>query len=219
MNYFYEIPCLPIRQEGDVSVYSTSQIDMFGFPDTWGVFNYYVITTLDHERPLKMDWNYQQYIRGSSRPIHRYDRVKRFESTLFQLLGLRGHVDIEVVKDLKNVGYDHNPLKIWESIRAFLKSRKLRKYYNRIPTIIQMLQYPFKIIPPSNSKLLWMVNEFRKMNTRFSELKHSRKYFINIRYIVLKMLEQHNVVIEYYIPFVRTKRKQKPLDNIWNKIH
>lgn len=103
--YFYQIPCLPIRVDNDeTSVYTAEQIDNFGFPETWGVFNYYVTTTLEHERPLVMDWKYEQYIRGTSRPIHRYDRVKRFESTMFQLLGLRGHVDPEVVLELEKHG-------------------------------------------------------------------------------------------------------------------
>lgn len=82
-----------------------------------------------------------------------------------------------------------------------------------------MLKSPLKIIPPTNEKLFWMVNEFRKMNANFKQLDISRKYFINIRYTVLKMLHQHKVVIDYYIPIVRTKRKQKPLDFIWDKIN
>lgn len=174
---------------------------------------------MDYERPAKPDWKYEQYMRGSVRPIHRYDRVKRFESTLYQILGLRGNVDLQTVLDLRIHGYDKRPGHVWDSIRNFLKKNHKRKYYNRISSIIQMLKLPFKLIPPESRKLQFIVNEFRKLNNQFQLLHLDRKYFINLRFIVLKLLQQYSVVIEYDIPLVRTKRKLKPLEEVWSLLN
>lgn len=118
----------PIRVDpGGTHVYTVTQIDTYGLPHLWNVFDYYVISTLDYERPLRTDWKYEQYLRASTRPIHRYSRVKRFESTLFQLLGERGHVDLQVIVDIKHLGFNKDPRYIWESIRRILKNMGKQK--------------------------------------------------------------------------------------------
>lgn len=226
MHFFNNIPCLPVRVEHDVSYYTTEQIDLYGFPDTWGVYNYLVISSLNYEKPCMTDWKYEQYMFGTLRPIHRYSRLKRFQSTLYQLLGflflikgLRGDVSAKVVKDISKSGYNKDPSHIWDSIRFYLKKNGLRKYYNRISTIIAMLGLPFRIkFPDCNEFLLRMSNNFLKISSQFDSLSVKRKYFINIRYIVIKMLLKENVKFEFEIPLVRTKRKLRPLDNIWSLI-
>jgi len=64
MQYFYDVPCLPVRVEYDVSYYTTEQIDLYGFPDSWGVYNYLVISSMDYEKPPMTDWKYEQYMFG-----------------------------------------------------------------------------------------------------------------------------------------------------------
>jgi len=63
-----------------------------------------------------------------------------------------------------------------------------------------------------------MSNDFMKISSQFDDLKIPRKYFINIRYIVIKMLKRANVKFEFDVPLVRTKRKLRPLESIWNLI-
>lgn len=55
------------------------------------------------------DWKYEQYMFGTIRPIHRYSRLKRFQSTLYQLLGLRGDVHPSIIKDISKKGYNKDP--------------------------------------------------------------------------------------------------------------
>ena len=100
---------------------------------------------------------------GSVRPIHRYIRQKRFEYTLYQLLGYRGYVPRELVDLLEETGYDKRPRYIWESIRAFIKKHKFGNvYYNRIPTIIQMLNLNLQINIQDNSRFITdIIDEFK----------------------------------------------------------
>lgn len=108
---------------------------------------------------------------------------------------------------------------MWDSIRSYLKKNGLRKYYNRISSIIEMLGLPFRIrFPDCNEFLLRMSNDFLKISSQFDALTVKRKYFVNIRYIVIKMLIKENVKFEFHVPLVRTKRKLKPLDAIWSLI-
>lgn len=205
----------PIRVEGSTHVYTTQQIDDYGFPQLWNVYDYYVTSDLDYERPMTTDWKYEQYLRGTLRPIHRYSRLKRFESTLYQLLGLRGDVDLQVIVDIKNFGFNRDPRYIWDSIRRILKHLKLRKYYNRIPIIIQMLGLPYRIKTQNFEEI---INDFRIVDTAFNSLITNRKYFPNLRFVTLKMLEVHGTRFDFYIPLIRTPRKLKPLEELWIKL-
>jgi len=204
----------PVRIDpGGTHVYTTEQIDTYGFPYCWDVYDYYVITSLDYLKPLRTDWKFEQDRYGSTRPIHRYSRVKRFESTLFQLIGERGDVDLEVVLTIKQIGFNPDPRYVWESIRKILKRKRLRKYYNRIPSIIEMLGLPYRL---QVSKPLEVVNDFKSIHYAFERLAPpDRKYFPNIRFICLKMLERHGASFGFRIPLIRTPRKLKPLQDLW----
>jgi len=72
--------------------------------------------------------------RERGRAVHRYDRVKRFEWVLYQILGYRGELPDEVVELC--TGCDLRSTHIWASIQAILKRNGLRRYYNRIGQII-----------------------------------------------------------------------------------
>jgi hypothetical protein len=210
----------PIKYEDGMPVYTLDQIHMYGEPWLWGVDAYLVISTFENEKPPAQDWKFEQERMGSTRPIHRYIRQKRFEYTLYQLLGYRGFVPKELVALLVETGYDSRPRYIWESIRAFLKKYNFGNiYYNRIPTIIQMLDLNLRINIQDNSKFITdIIDEFKIANYKFEQLAIKPKYFPNMRYIALKFLEKNGADFQFYIPLIRTKRKLQPLEEIWDKI-
>jgi hypothetical protein len=56
-----------------------------------------------------------------------------------------------------------------------------------------------------------IVQEFRLM-----QFVHStRKYFPNLRYVALRLLVDHGAVFEYDVPLLKTKRKLKGLDELY----
>jgi len=153
--------------------------------------------------------------RGSTRAVHRYSRPERFVSVVYQLLGARGDIPLEVVCSIRHYGYDKEPEKIWNSIRKILKCLDWSKYYNRIPGIIELLghgkgKFDFEVI-----QRLFL--KFRAMSVRFDSLdKESRKYFPNLRYVALRMLDEAGVGFAFHVPWIRTKRKEKVMQDIFS---
>lgn len=225
MEQFYSFPgpCQPIRVDNYIPVYTTYQIDLYGMPEFWGVSCYTVIQDREDMAPMVTDYHMEQERRGALRPIHHYDRIERFQSTLYQLIGCRGKVPKEIICHIKEEGYNTDPEFVWDSIRDTLKSiPKGRLYYNRIPTILQILGYQRKIdFKDQNHVIRDICLEFRKINAKYEQIKSmfgGRKYFPSLRFIAFKLLQKHGANFEYKIPFVRTPRKQVLLETIWNEI-
>jgi len=209
-------PLQPIRYDDDmVPVYDSNQIDLWGLPDYYGVTCYRVIALRETESPMVMDWHMET--ERPMRPIHRYSRVERFTSILAQLIACRGKVPKELIEDIKKIGYTQNPELIWNEIREILKKRKGRKYYNRIPTILEMLGFQ-KVGLDRNSLVLEIIDDFRMISHRFNEnrAKFGRVYFPSLRFIAFKLLEMHGVKFGYSVPFARTPRKLKAMEATWN---
>jgi hypothetical protein len=130
---------------------------------------------------------------------------------------------------------------IWDDIRKILKNNPVinictwdakhcmivnttvigRKYYNRIPLIVWKLGFGKGIIWDS-TKYKDIVQDFKDMNFVFcttgKRTKWNRRYFPNLRFIALKLMEKHGAVFSFKIPFIRTKRKKKVLGDLWDDL-
>ena len=209
-------PLHPIRWDDDmVPVYTSAQIEMFGLPDYYGVTCYRVISLRETESPMVTDWTME--LERPMRPIHRYSRVERFTSVLAQLIACRGKVPKDLIEEIKKEGYTKDPDLIWNEIRSILKKRKGRKYYNRIPTILEILGFQ-KVGVDKNDLVRGIIDDFRIISARFNERKEKvgRVYFPSLRFIALKLLEMHGVTFGYLIPLARTPRKLKAMEQTWN---
>lgn len=211
-------PIQPFRIDNGVPIYSSDQLALYGIPDLWGIHEYEVVESRESSHPMVTDYQMEQDRRGALRPIHHYNRVERFESILYQLIGARGVVPRLVLQTIRIEGYETDPALIWNSIRSILKKHNWRLYYNRIPVILEKLGYNLKInFGDKNAFVLMIVNEFRKMSAKFEEIRPQleRSYFPNLRYIAFKLLQEHGAVFEYDIPFLRTPRKEKMMNELW----
>lgn len=163
-----------------------------------------------------MDYDMEINFKMNFKPIHRYSRTDRFKYTFYQLLGIAGDVPLEIKKyikqSLKSVRL--SKAKIWNQIRFILKKNKWRKYYNRIPEIIKFCTGLAPII--QNTSLI--INEFNifhfKWDHGLSE-KVNRIYFPNLRFIAFKLMEKHNIIYPYNVSNVRTVRKRKYLNSLF----
>ncbi len=120
---------------------------------------------------------------------------------------------IEVVKEKK---YRIGKEVIIEERRVQFKTKI---FYNRIPCIMHRLGHKMLKIEfgDSNAFLRQVVEEFREISWKFDQLG-SGKYFPNIRFVVFKMLKRHGASINFFAPIIRTRRKYKPLDDLFNKL-
>lgn len=102
-----------------------------------------------------------------------------------------------------------------------------RNYYNRIPSLLVRIGYPHCIRLPAGRDVhirMDIIRHFQQLDRLFeSESAHRapqpgrfKRYFPNIRFIALKLLEHHGAVFAADIPFARTKRKLKSLNDTWD---
>jgi len=177
---------------------------------------------LRYQEPIfGLDYDQEKDAHENCKPIHRYCRLERFRSTLFQLICARGHVPYEILTLVKmNLPQRVHKKKIWNLIRAILKENKQRFYYNRIPTIIYQLtgMKPKPTINDYDTTIKKIFDEFGQMSYQFDNAlnkKWSKEYFLNLRFTAFKLMEKHGITYPYYVPILRTFRKRKTLNNLF----
>ena len=201
----------PYKIENGVPYFYTSQIDDYGFPEYFGYERYLVVN--DNECCFVTDWKMEQERR--QRPIHRYNRVARFTFVLAQLLCLKGSIPFEEMNEIRKLATELS----WNSIHKVLKELKYRHLYNRIPQILKNMNAPSAIdFECSNGSFREMINDFRILQNEWNKQNNDRKYFPSLRFIALKMLEERGAKIHPEIQFMKTKKKQINLENLWSCI-
>lgn len=190
--------------------------ELYQFHDGWGAH------VLDNNEPgclHPFGIDYNDEVTMYWKKPHRYSRTDRFRFTLHQLMGCSGDIPPEVVysvkQQLKKVKISRK--KIWNQIRFILKVNGWRLYYNRIP---QLISYCTGLRPILNNASPFILHEFQQMHYQFDNglaVKWKRSYFLNLRFVALKLMEKHGIVYPYRVPFVRTLRKKKYLTSLFNE--
>lgn len=206
----------PIRHDPDgVPVFSSRDVDDYGLPEHYGYEIYRVVESRD----LNIGSDYKLEHERDWYAIHRYDREARFKVTLLNLLGERAKIPDNVLTIVKTF-LNPDSTDLWNDTRKILKHYKFRKHYDQIPAIIYKL-YNKRLFPQQTAeKILFITRDFKALVARYDQTKHlyNRKYFPNMRFIALKLLELHSVFPLYHVPFVRTMRKNKLLTSLWNDL-
>lgn len=205
---------IPLRYEGETAVFSNLQIDDYGMPEYYGFDNYIVIESREAilVTDYKMEQSYDLVL------THRYSRLARFKSTLLKLVGEKSNIPAHVIAACK-IYLKPNSTDLWNDTRKILKCYKWSAYYDYIPSILYSLGL-CPLLKISAKKIEEIVNDYRLLDEKFETTKHihKRRYFPNIRYIVLKLLEHHGCLHNFPIPFVRTERILVSLSLLWQQL-
>lgn len=198
-------------QQG-IPYFTNHQIEDYGMPEYFGYEKYFIIES--REKTFVTDYTMEQ--EGYFTKVHRYDRIARFKATLLNLIGFRGKVPEHVLSLVKTF-LKPDSADVWNDTRAILKHYKLRRYYDNIPIILQQLKIGTGFKKLKHDEVESIINDFKCLSDRFERTKknYQRRYFPNIRFIALKLLDLHGFSAVYQIPFARTERKNKSLDDIW----
>jgi hypothetical protein len=107
----------------------------------------------------------------------------------------------------------------WESIRSVLKKHKLPKLYNQIPLIARKLGFGNCIeFENFHQSYIGILKEFNRIHYKFNLMKgDARKYFPNLRFVALTLIKKWGGKFNLKIPFIRTRRKFKILEQIINE--
>lgn len=206
----------PTDHWDSVPVFSSDDIEIYGQPDLYGYTDYYVIETDATARPFESDYNYNSTM--NFRPIHRYKRIERFTFTLAYLVGCKGTVPQKVLDACCDV--PRNQASIWNDIKIILKKNKWNIYYNRIALIINYLGLPVTE-NMTNKVFEAIIYDFKQLNEKFERSKKkewNRRYFLNLKFVALKLLQKHAIVFGVKIPLIKTQRKLKILNELWDDI-
>lgn len=198
-----------------IPYFTNHQIEDYGMPEYFGYEKYFIIDS--REKTFVTDYQMEQ--EGYFTKVHRYDRVARFKATLLNLIGFRGKVPEHVISLVKTF-LNPNSKDVWNDTRAILKHYKQRRYYDNIPLILKTLNIGSGFRTMDYKAVEAIINDFKCLSDRFERTKeqYGRRYFPNIRFVVLKLLELHGYSSLYHIPFVRTDRKNKLLDSLWDSL-
>ena len=206
----------PIRIDQDgVFVFSSADIDDYGMPELYGYQVYRVVES----REVCLATDYKFEVARDWQRIHRYNREARFKTTLLNILGERTNIP-QMVLSMVRCYLKPDSKTLWNDTRAILKHYKMRKYYDSIPAIIKSI-LNIRLFPSlTGDQLNAIYDDFKALVSRYDNQKHqfNRKYFPNIRFIVLKLLDFHSIHPTYPVPFIRTVRKDKLLNSLWDSL-
>jgi hypothetical protein len=170
------------------------------------------------EPEYHLDYDQEMHNSMNFKKKHRYSRKDRFRLTLYQLLGMSGEVPPWVIKIIKSeLGVRVKKQKIWNEIRFILKKHKLRRYYNRIPSLIKNIS-GLKPLEINSEKVTKILDNFFLFDYHFNQTlcqEWKRKYFPNLRFIALKLVEEMGIRYPYHVPLIRTSRKKKYLETLF----
>ena len=221
----------PVRYEGDTPLFLSSQTQEYGPPEFYGYERYMIISD---DQTLMVPEYSGRGVERRLRPIHRYCRTSRFSAILSRLTQMRGNVAVEVAEEYLD---KYGVLLSWNKIRDFLKCTGRAYLYNLIPEFINQINLlipaymhslglPANLLPENLAVIAFdmtpqvyreIVEEFRSISLNFELVITERKYFPSIRFIAFKLLQQRGAIFNG-VPFMRTRKKEMALEELWNKI-
>ena len=192
--------------------------ELYQFHHGWGAH------VLDNNEPGCMHpfaLDYKDEVTIFWKKPHRYSRTDRFRFTLSQLMGCSSTTPPEILYSIKQQlkQYTISKYKIWNQVRSILKLNGWRQYYNCIPSIIV---YCTGLRPTINCSVNVILNDFTKMHYQFNNglaNKWKRSYFLNLRFVALKLMYKHGMTYPYKVPFLRTLRKEKYLNGLFDQFN
>lgn len=210
----------------NVAVFTTEQLDIYGLPEENGFYDPYIV--IDNAPVYQKSFSESNHTMPLNKPIHRYDRVERFQTCLKQLLGItkvigKSVFEIQHVMHEELMSFERTYLPqclMWNRLRSILHKHRLSAFYNRIPSIAQQEGMSLQI--PVISKRLFRIitSDFEQMHDIFPKIRHKlqRKYFPNIRAMCLLLLERYDVPNVMMVPIARTPGKVIELRHAFNQI-
>lgn len=206
------IPYKPVSYEKGVPIFCATDVEDYGPPDLYGVEYFFVSTAQTYS------WSNSSCI-YNAKEIHRYSRYERFKKTFCTLLSYSGRVLPEIYKEINVYWWNKcSPDKVWEDLRWLIKKCGYKLDFNLYPRLLRMLGYQ-KIIKFDSDMVQDVLDDFKRISYNFDNYEwKERKYFPCMRFVSLKYIGILGE-IEYNIPLVRTARKIKVLQDVWNKIY
>jgi hypothetical protein len=207
----------PIRYENELPVFTSDQIDIYGEPDETIYPRYMVV-----EGPPIYEVGFVEKQQTTLKKIHRYDRRARFKLQLQKILGCspisRNRIGPTLI--LIECYIEKDDPERYEKVQRMLLHYKLNRLLPYIPTILRMAgKDPLIDVKCPSEMLELLMDDFKFFEINFfqaKDIRQERKYMLNMKYLAYKLLQKRGIEVTF--PLLRTKRKIKVLDDIFNKV-
>jgi len=208
----------PIRMEGDLAVFSSGQLDLYGDPDL-DLYPQYIVI---EGSPIYMQ-SYAEVSQAVLKKVHHYDRQARFKSALKHVLGQSNikSKDIEPIIAIVSAYVRKDDPDRYENTLKILKHYKAPHLYKHVPAILHMAGKDKLYDQPQNMSAIFeaVLTDFINFQHKFyesAEMRSGRVYFPHMKYLAIRFLEKRGVHLN--IPKLKTKRKIKAYDELFNKL-
>jgi hypothetical protein len=202
----------PIRYENECPVFTTQQVDILGPPGEYGYEKYLVVDSAPEYVPSVNMWQQSTLISK-----HRYSRAGRFRIVVRNLFGeSRIKIPDAIIILVKSYLKKDSP-NLYEEVRRIIKHMKMPSLYRAIPSIVYRAHQRRLLLPAEkDSQDLSAVLEevyvrFKVFESLFERVESERKYFPNLKYTALRILQGMGV-LNSCIPPLLTKSKLESLD-------
>jgi len=212
----------PISEHDGIPQFSSDQVKLYGSPDKHGYKKFFVIQA---PPDLVADYDMEKQYDFSKRPIHFYSGIDRFKLVLGHLIGATFGVSKKTLSEepWATIIYEITKLPanyLWDGTRRLLKKYKLKIYLNRIPSIVTYAGWRYCTTKLSTGVFKTILEEFEKLYRVFYRIRKglNRKYFLNMRFVAIKLMQRHNIQIPLNIPCLRSPVKLKELNILYDKL-
>jgi len=208
---------IPLRIDRGVPVYSSSDIEVWGLPDHYGIWDYLVVETRETAHPMVNGW--VDLARCSLVPRHEYSRIQRFAGIVRNLLG-QGRLPDEVIEYVEDNLEDFCAASVWESVQVLLRRMKWGRYGNRIPVLLERFGFKTLLVQPKKSGVMVddVMIKFEEMSRKFDRMPKTTdwQYFPSMRYCALRLMQMNGIVFNYRVPLVKTRSKVNVINQKFN---
>lgn len=208
---------LPIRFEGDLPVFTTEQLECFGDPDEKEYPRFMVV-----EGPPIYQTGFVEIQQSYLKKIHHYDRRGRFRLQLQKILGCSSisKKRLGPILTLVEMYVPNDDPNRYERVLQILNGYNGKKFIPYIPTILRMAgKVPLLNVECPSEMLELLMDDFKYFEINFfqaQDIRKERKYMLNMKYLAYKLLQRRGVEITF--PLLRTKRRIKVLDDIFDQV-
>lgn len=214
---------IPKRYENGVAIFSKTSIDLFGFPEEYGYQGRYQV--IDDDQPqYATEYQQENEVQPPKRK-HLYCRFTRFRLLVNRLLGIgparsRQYYDC-LEKLTEHPDFESAPLgDIWRISHKILSKARLSKYYTFIPTFAQESNtVDISII--DKELVQRVLCNFMKMHLAYGYNGgiSGRKYFPNLRYIAVRLLQNEGYSNPLGISGIKTKSRRERLEQDFRELY
>jgi len=193
-------------------VYLRSDVDLFGMPEHYGVWDYLLIDDV-------VEYVAERAVgeRVTAVRKHEYSRFERFDTLVRNLCGI-GKVPLRVMEYVEDNLWDVDRDTVWESIQKLLRVKKWGRFGNRIPIMLREMGFADVVVMKAGISVDHVILRFREMSRKFDRMSKEQgwTYFPNMRYCALRLMIMMGVTFNYRVPLVKTDSKIKVLDRKFN---